>query len=430
MHISQKISPIRNVLANRAFLRLWLEQISSQLSINMLVFSLALVVYEQTVSNAAVSGLFLAYGVPALLFGMMAGVVVDRLDRRIVLIAANIARALMVLMLFFSTRNIAVVYLVVFINAVITQFTAPAEAPTIPQLVTKYQLISANSLFSFTFYSSTALGFILAGPLLRQFGPDGSLLIISGLFLSAAFFVSGIPPQGEGLVTLSRIFRYNVLYIVKRAYTDLADGIVYVIRSPVLFDALILLSGTQITMMILGTLGPGFADKVLQIDIRDASMLVVGPAIAGVLAGALWVGNFGYKYTPKKLINMGILTAGCTLMFISALVAATNVFWFAFIPRALVLVTSFFLFLLLGAANSLLDVPANSTIQKEAEGELRGRVYGIVMAVVGGIGMLPVVIGGILADVIGVGNVLFALGMIIVLFGLRRLRFLPEKRVQ
>lgn len=430
MHISQKISPIRDVLSNKSFLRLWLEQISSQLSINMLVFSLAVVVYQQTGSNAAVSGLFLAYGVPALLFGMMAGVVVDRLDRRVVLFVANIVRALMVLILFFSTRNIAIVYLIVFINAVITQFTAPAEAPTIPQLVTKSQLISANSLFSFTFYSSTALGFMLAGPLLRIFGSDGSLLVISGLFLLAAFFISGIPPQGEGLMSLSRIFRYNILYIMKRAYTDLIDGIRYVIRSPVLLDALILLAGTQITMMILGTLGPGFADKILQIDVRDASMLVVGPAIAGVLAGALWVGNFGYRYRPTKLINVGILTAGCTLMFISALVAATNVFWFALVPRALILMISFFLFLLLGAANSLLDVPANSTIQQEAQGALRGRVYGIVMAVVGGIGMLPVVIGGVLADVIGVGNVLFVLGLIIVLFGVRRLRFAPGKSVQ
>ena len=430
MQIKEKMTPIRTVLSNKSFLRLWLEQVTSQLSINMLVFSLALVVYQNTTSNAAVSGLFLAYGFPALFFGMMAGAVVDRLDRRIVLIVSNLLRALMVLILFLGPRHIGVVYLIVFINAVITQFTAPAEGPTIPQLVPKSQLISANSLFSFTFYSSTALGFITAGPLLRIFGPDGSLLFISALFLLAAFFVSGIPPQGEGVSTLRRIFRYNIFYIVQRVLSDLAQGVRYVVNSPVLLDALLLLSGTQITMMILGTLGPGFADKILQIDVRDASMLVVGPAIIGVLFGALWMGNYGYKYKPNRLITIGILTAGLDLMIVSALVSTTNVFWFHSIPRPIVLVVSFLLFFILGAANSLLDVPANSTLQKEADGELRGRVYGIVSAVVGGIGILPVVVGGILADVVGVGKVIFALGLIIGLFGIHRLRFVPQNRIQ
>jgi MFS family permease len=430
MQIKEKMTPIRTVLSNKAFLRLWLEQVTSQLSINMLVFSLALVMYQNTSSNAAVSGLFLAYGFPALFFGMMAGAVVDRLDRRIVLIVSNLLRALMVMILFLGSRHIGVVYLIVFINAVITQFTAPAEGPTIPQLVPKSQLISANSLFSFTFYSSTALGFITAGPLLRLFGPDGSLLFISFLFLLAAFFVSGIPPQGEGIGSLQRIFRYNIFYIIQRVLTDLAQGVRYVVNSPVLLDALLLLTGTQITMMILGTLGPGFADKILQIDVRDASMLVVGPAIIGVLFGALWMGNYGYKYKTNTLITIGILTAGTDLMLLSALVSTTNVFWFQSIPRSIVLIVSFLLFFILGAANSLLDVPANSTLQKEADGELRGRVYGILSAVVGGIGILPVVVGGILADVIGVGKVIFALGLIIGLFGIHRLRFVPQNRVQ
>jgi MFS family permease len=397
----------------------------------MLVFSLALVLYQNTESNAAVSGLFLAYGFPALFFGMMAGVVVDRLDRRIVLMMSNVVRAVMVLALFASPRQLGIVYLIVFINAVVTQFTIPAEAPMIPQLVTKHQLIPANSLFSFTFYSSTALGFILAGPLLRAFGADGSLLVISGLFFVAAGLMIGrMPYPGEGFGTLKKIFKYNPLYIMQRVFGDLSDGIRYVINTPKLVDALVLITGTQITMMVLGTLGPGFADKILRIDVRDASMMIVGPAIAGILAGALWIGNKGYRYNPSRLIMTGVFVAGADLMIVSALVAATNVLWFTLVPRWIVLTASFVLFFVLGVANSLLDVPANSTLQKEAEGELRGRVYGIVSATVGGIGILPVVAGGVLADVMGVGKVIFILGLAIIVFGLYRLRMISQKRVQ
>ena len=58
----------------------------------------------------------------------------------------------------------------------------------------------------------------------------------------------------------------------------------------------------------------------------------------------------------------------------------------------------------------MLDVPANSILQKEAEGDMRGRVYGVLGAFVGGVGILPVMIGGVLADFVGVGKVIFLLG--------------------
>ena len=99
------------LIANRAFRFLWLGQIFSQLAMNSLIFTLALVVYRQTGSNTAVSGLFLAFGVPALLFGMVAGTVVDRLDRKMVLLLCDVIRAALVLFLFFSSKTL---YLYIF----------------------------------------------------------------------------------------------------------------------------------------------------------------------------------------------------------------------------------------------------------------------------------------------------------------------------
>jgi len=81
------------------------------------------------------------------------------------------------------------------------------------------------------------------------------------------------------------------------------------------------------------------------------------------------------------------------------------------------------LFFFLGVANSMLDVPANSALQKEASGAMRGRVYGLLTAAVGGVGMLPIVLTGVLADVIGPGKVIFALGGLITLYGLWRMRY-------
>ena len=142
------------VLGIPGFRFLWFGQIFSQLAVNTLLFVLALRLYQTTGTNTAVTGLFLAYGIPAVLFGMIAGTAVDHLDKRRVLMYCDILRAVLVFCLFFISGNIFLVYLVTLVNAVITQFYVPAEAPIIPHLVTGDRLVPANSLFSFTYYLS------------------------------------------------------------------------------------------------------------------------------------------------------------------------------------------------------------------------------------------------------------------------------------
>jgi len=413
-------APLYIVLTNRKFGRLWLSQIASQLASHMLIYLLAIVLYGRTGSNAVVSGIFLSYGLPALFFGPIGGVIVDRLDRRMVLLCAHAVRALLLVFVVLSSQSVVTVYVLVFAYAIIMQMTTPSEVPLIPKFVPQSQLIPANSLFSFTFYSSMAVGFITAGPVLRLFGSSGAYGLIFSLFLIAAFAVWGLPPQGDGLRSFRRVIRYDIQYIVTRLIRDLYDGIRYVIRSYKLRDAVLLLTGTQITLVLLGTLGPGFADKVLRIDVRDASLMIVGPSIVGILIGALWIGNNGFRYSSEKLIRIGVLAAGISLIVISTLFTAANAPWFSLIPRMAVLFCATVLFFFLGIANSMLDVPSNSILQREAKGEVRGRVYGILSASVGGAGILPVAAGGVLADMIGVGTVIFILGLVITSYGVFR----------
>ena len=415
-------SILLSVLSHRPFLFLWFGQIFSQLALNSLLFVLALIIYQKTGSNAAVSGLFLSYGVPAVLFGMIAGAIVDRLDRRSVLIMCDIIRAWLALLLFFSASHVGVMYLIVFVSAVINQFYVPSEAPLIPRFVPKTLLVSANSLFSFTFYTSMGIGFIVAGPLIRQFGGQWSILVIAVLFLIAAIMVSRIPVQGGGVRSLTQIFSYRPLYIIERILSSLREGLVYVARSPILFDALMLLTGTQVMLALLGTLGPGFADRVLEIDVRDVSWVVVGPTVLGIIIGALWVGQAGFRFGAQKLIRTGIMSAGIILILISLTVRLSHYArWL--VPAHVILPLELALFFLLGVSNALLDVPANSLLQSQASGQLRGRVYGMLTASVGGVGILPVVIGGVLADVIGVGKVIFFLGILIVIYGIYRMKY-------
>jgi MFS family permease len=306
----------------------------------------------------------------------------------------------------------------------ITQFYVPAEASAIPQLVPEKRLITANSMFSFTYYTSLAFGSILSGPVLRLLSARGVFLAIVFLFIGAAGSVSALPITSRLRHELGRIARFPLEGIIVRIVESVIQGIGYVRRSPILADALLLLAGTQILLSLLGTLGPGFADQVLKIDIHDASLVLVVPAIVGIIAGALWVGQVGNTIPPNRLIKRGIIAAGLILVTIALLVnigaIAPNV---AAIVQPVIIPVTLILFFLLGVANSMLDVPANSILQKEAEGALRGRVYGMLTAAVGGIGILPVFVGGVLADTLGIGTVVLLLGVAVLSYGIVRVRY-------
>ena len=92
------------VLRNRPFLLLWLSQVATQIGVNMVLYALTVVVLEATSLTAAVSGLFLTFLVPSVLLSALAGVYVDRLDRRTVLVVTNALRAA-VLVAIFAERN-------------------------------------------------------------------------------------------------------------------------------------------------------------------------------------------------------------------------------------------------------------------------------------------------------------------------------------
>ena len=409
-----------SVVANPLFRRLWFGQIFSQLAGNMLLFLLVLSVYEKTGSNAAVSGLFLAYGIPAVLFGMVAGVIVDHVDKRSVLVGADLLRAVLVILLVLVSWHVGIVYLVLFTSAIISQFYVPAEAPTIPRLVPTGQLVRANSLFSFTYYSSMGLGFILAGPVFGVLGFPLSLALISLLFASAAAMEWGLPSQKEGVRPIRTILQMHILFLLSRALQELQAGLRVAASSRRLLDALLLLTGTQVLLAILGSLGPGFADRVLAVDVHNASVVIVGPVVVGIVVGALWIGHSGFRLGADRLMKIGILSAGVLLIGIWA------VTWVS-LPWG-VLPTTLTLFFLLGAANSFLDVPANSVLQQASYGHMGSRIYGLLAAAVGGLGILPVVIGGVVADIVGIGNVILLLGLVVCGYGVLRVRYNRQAR--
>ena len=170
----------RAVLGNYPFLRLWIAQAVSQTANSMVDFSLLLRV-GQTVdyhhvaqANTAVSFVILAFSLPAVVFGPIAGAVADRISRRNLMVITNIARAALVLLFLLVQPNwpvqiaLASYYTVSFLFGAVGQFFMPAQGASIPALVPRDQLTAANALFNLTFTATQLLGFAILGPLLAQ----------------------------------------------------------------------------------------------------------------------------------------------------------------------------------------------------------------------------------------------------------------------
>ncbi|HQY29740.1 MAG TPA: MFS transporter, partial [Thermomicrobiales bacterium] len=195
-----------SLFRNFPFLRLWTAQAISQTANNMVNFALLLRVREiiehHNLRQAnTLTGLeILAFSIPSVLFGPIAGVLADRFDRRLVMATVDFVRAAcMILFLIINpswhVQTILIAtYLVTFVFGTAGQMFAPAEGATIPDLVPRSQLISANAMFNLTNTASQLIGFALLGTVLvKLFGVNAVFAITLVLFLLCAGLLMTLP---------------------------------------------------------------------------------------------------------------------------------------------------------------------------------------------------------------------------------------------
>ncbi len=429
------LSPVFQVLKIRPFLFLWMGQVASQIAVNMMNFVLLLHIAQKTNSNTAGAVFILAVTLPAVVFGPLAGVYADRSEKKQVLFVCNLLRSALALVFIISAEGLFVLYLLAVLASIVTQFFVPAEAPLIPNLVPKNLLLSANGLFGLTFYVSIIFGFMLAGPAIATWGVRNTLFLIWLIFLAATIFI-GLLPGSNPLQTIFKLFSTKTADIsfLKRnglslVVKDYQEGITYLRNNPHITEALFLLAMTQVAISTLLALVPGYAATVLRINITDSSLVMVAPAILGMVVGSLGMGLMASKINKNKLINATILLAGVVLSLLSFLSRGKlrTEINFEYIFKIDILHLAVVLFFFLGILNSWLTVLANTKLQEETHESIRSRIYGFLTAVSGIGGALPVLLAGILSDIFGVVKVMFGIGLVILAFG--SLKIAKSRRV-
>jgi len=416
------------VLRVRPFLLLWLSQAATQIGGNMVIYGLTVLVYGASGSNTAVSALLLTFLAPAILFSALAGVYVDRFDRRLVLVATNLARAGLFALMIVAGGNVYAVFALNILVSTATTFFGPAEASMIPILVPRPLLLSANAVFTLTTNAAFALGFALLGPLVVKLaGPTVLIGVVAACYLVAAGFCWTLPPAppttqsnraGGGL--------QGVLSAIGEVMAELREGIAYIGEHHNVAWSLLYLAISASIIGVLGALGPGFATSVLGLQPDDFVMVVL-PLGAGVVTGVLLLGPLARLVPRRRLIEGGMIGLGVLLAMLTIVGPAS-----LFLQRrasfvhgsvdvsALVSVLALVIAIAFpaGVAYALIALPSQTELQESLAEEVRGRIFGILNMLSSVASFLPIIIVGPIADLVGPMPVVLVSALLILVAGI------------
>lgn len=413
-----------SVLKIPSFLFMMVSELLSQFAFNMQNFVLIFIIFSSTHSSTAVSGVILSFTIPAVLLSVFTGVFVDRWKKKNVLLLTNLIRGVLLLALLIPNLNVGIIYLLTFLIAVATQFFIPAESAIIPSLVPKRFIISANAVFTFGIYATMLIGYILSGPILLFLGKTYTILFLSMLFFAGTFFVLFINPYKKNIV-LKTNTKETIVQTEGNFLNEAKEIFSFIKKTRKVFHALLLLTIAQGIVFMFAVLAPGYVRDILGVPLENISWIFIAPAAVGMGFGAFLLGSIGKRYKRHWLSSLGFLISGISFILLpfGSRVASTEIVHAInnYLPHTLSITILHIIVVLafvIGFAISLVFVPSNATLQLETHEKMRGRVYGFLNALVGGVSFLPIVLAGGLADIFGVGAVITGVGFIMVLIGL------------
>lgn len=417
-----------DVFRNRPFLLLWLAQAATQIGGNMVIFGLTVVISKSTGSVTAVSALILTFLLPAVLFSALAGVFVDRLDRRLVLMLTNILRGFAFVAMFFVGTNLVLIYLLNIAVSTITVFFAPAEAAMIPIVVPRKQLLSANGIFTLTLNAAFALGFTLIGPLIVKIaGAPILIVIVAVLYFIAAAFCSTLPsapPAIREVVPMAPGRVREAEDAIGTVIIQLREGLDYIRGHREIRWSLTYLGIAASLVGVLGVLGPSFAQKTLGLGSEDF-VVVVLPLGIGIVMGILLLNAYGRLLPRRRVIEGGLIALGIFLVvmalsgrisnFLAVSATRTGLPDLSLLTSLLSIVVAVAFFA--GIAYAAVAIPAQTQLQEDIPEDVRGRVFGVLNMLVSVASFLPILVVGPIADTVGTTVVLFLVGGLIAASG-------------
>jgi len=395
------LQEFKPVLRNKNFLYIWISQIFSQLTINIMNFVFLIRLFEVTGSAISTSLLWVAYALPAILIGPFASGAVDLVDRRKMLIITNLLQSLTIFLYSIASKsNIFLLYEVVFVYSLINQFYVPAEAATLPSVLSKEKLAHGNSLFFITQQGSIVLGFAVAGLLNGLLGFNNTLFVCS-FFLFIAFASTMLLPKLTPNNQIPKKFETAVFGF----FRHIAEGYDYIKNDRKILTPFLLLIGFQAALQVAVVQVPIIAKDILYIPLNSAGVFILVPAGIGAILGALIMPKLLKKqFRKKQIVDAALLTIGISIFALAFIIPVFAASW----VRVILAIISL---LLMGLSFVGILVPSQTFLQESTPADLRGRVFGNTWFLVTVASVVPVVFSGSLAEIFGIKFLLLILSL-------------------
>ena len=391
----------------RNFTFLWMSQIISQLVINTLSFLILTRIFEVTGSTIAVSFVWVAYALPAIVFGPVGAVTADVADKRKVMITSILLQSLIVFLFsLFYSKYLFLSYAVVFTYSLFNQFYMPSEAASLPHVVNKAHLPQANSLFFMTVQSGLVSGFVSAGLLYDAVGFGPTVLVAGVILLFAALSVKMLPSL-KSQERLPKDFEKGV----SKFFGGMVEGYKFIKNNTFILFPFLLLTGLQVALSVVVVSLPVITSEIIKTKVSLSGLVVVAPAAAGALVGTFLVSKLLSKAVRKrKIIEVAIFVFSGCFLALSAIVPSVD-FW---LGRSLSLIC----FFAAGAAYVASLIPSLTDLQEVTPADLMGRVFGNIWFVTTVMTVVPVLFSATITEIFGIELMLFALGLLGLLVGL------------
>ena len=348
----ENVSPFK-IFQNRNFTLMWTGQLISTMGSALTSLAASIMIFRLTNSAMSVGLMLMATAAPSLLVGLFAGVLVDRFDRKKIMIATSLIRAaLVVLIPILVPYNVIWLYVIVMLSAAVGQFFDPAHESVLPEVASEEELAAANSLMAISSFGSTAIGFAASGLIAAAADISWAFYInaFSFFFSSLCIFLIQIKPiQIEGQTSASLVM------------DNLKLGVRQLFDTPILrslFQAQIL---TLIAFGLSNALLLPFAMRALNATEFEYG-LQEGLTSLGFVASSLLIAGVFDKMREGAWIAasyIGMALAGIAYSFTRS------------IPLAIIIVT------ISGFFNSPSSIGRRLIIQRNTPREMRGRVNSV-----------------------------------------------------
>ena len=378
------------LLRRRNFALLWVGGLVSIAGDWVMYAALPYFVYQQTGSTIATAGMTAAELAPGILLGSVAGVFVDRWNRKRVLVVSNVLQAAAVssLLLVSSQGWLWLVFVAAAIASALASFSTPAEGALLPTLVDDDDLVPANALNVLNNRLGRLAGLPLGATLLGAFGLQAVVLVDCASFLLAAGLIAPIVVPTRTTTTPEEATGGEASS-AGTVWVDLWAEWLAGLRI-VRHDRTI-----AVVFFVLGlmTFGGTMLDPLTVAWVRDVlgggaqmyALLMVVHAAFGI-GGSLLIGAVGRRMTPRALMGWTGVLAG---------VVTAVKYNVPLVPVAIAMSAS------AGVTNVISSVGVETLVQRSVPDEYRGRVYGALGASGGLLSLLGASVGGVMAEVVG-----------------------------